>query len=409
MRFGRSRYCGATLLLAGVLVLGASCAKAPSGTQLDDEIHAKFQQDSGLQGKSITVQTAEGMVTLSGTVDNDAERMAAARYASVTPGIKEVVNNLQIMAAVPSGEATHNVESAPPAPTSAPKAKARLSASRRPEEKPSRDDSPYHQPSASSTPSAKPSSAADSSSANAKADPSAASADSSPEERQIADTGSASSQTAEGSPDAPSAPEPPDAPAAPASDPNSDTNLMTIEAGTPMAIRLLDEIDSETAQAGQTFSATLDSPLSVEWDVAIPAGYNVEGHVAEVKSAGKFAGQSELVLTLDKILVHDKTYDIQTDEYRRKGKNQSTNTAEKVGVGAALGAIIGGIAGGGKGAGIGAAAGGGLGGASQAAGKGAPVRISSETVLHFTLQSPVTVTRVEQGPEQERRKLQPTK
>ncbi len=184
---------------------------------------------------------------------------------------------------------------------------------------------------------------------------------------------------------------------------------MTIEAGTPMAVRLVDGIDSETAQVGQTFRATLDSPLSVDWDVAIPAGYNVEGHVAEVKNSGKFAGQSELVLTLDKILVHDKAYDIQTDEYRRKGKNQSTNTAEKVGVGAALGAIIGGIAGGGKGAGIGAVAGGGLGGASQAAGKGAPVRLPSETVLHFTLQSPVTVTQVDQSTEQDRHRLQPTK
>ena len=184
---------------------------------------------------------------------------------------------------------------------------------------------------------------------------------------------------------------------------------MTIESGTTMAIRLVDEIDSETAQQGQTFRATLDSPLSVEWDVAIPSGYNVEGHVVEVKSAGKFGGQSELVLTLDKILVRDKSYDIQTDDYRRKGQNQSTKTAEKVGVGAALGAIIGGIAGGGKGAGIGAAAGGGIGGATQAASKGKPVQVESETVLNFTLQSPVTVTQVEENPERGRQRLRPSK
>jgi hypothetical protein len=400
MRFSRSRDRGAALLLVGVLVLGTGCVETPSGTQVRDEIHAKFKQDSGLQDKSITVQIAGGVVTLSGSVDNDAERTAAARYASMTPGIKEVVNDLQIVAAAPTGKVALNAEAAPAAPApSAPEAKARPSASSRSEEKPARDDSSHHQSSDSSSTSFPK--ASDSSSANANADPS-------PEERQIADTSSVSSQKAEATPDAPSAPELSDAPATPSSDSSSDTKLMTIEAGTTMAIRLVDEIDSEIAQSGQTFRATLDSPLSVEWDVAIPAGYNVEGHVAEVKSAGKFAGQSELVLTLDKILVRDKSYDIQTDEYRRKGKNQSTNTAAKVGVGAALGAVIGGIAGGGKGAGIGAAAGGGLGGASQAAGKGAPVRISSETVLHFTLQSPVTVTQVEQGPEQERRKMHRT-
>jgi hypothetical protein len=182
--------------------------------------------------------------------------------------------------------------------------------------------------------------------------------------------------------------------------------MLTIQSGTTVVIRLVDGISSETAQAGQTFRATLDSPLSSEWDVAIPAGYNVEGHVVEAKSAGKFAGQSELVLQLDRILVGDKSYGIQTDQYRREGKNRSTNTAEKVGAGAVLGAIIGGIAGGGKGAGIGAAAGGGAGGAVQAASKGQPVKLPSETVLNFTLQSSLTVAQVERDPESERHKLE---
>jgi hypothetical protein len=182
--------------------------------------------------------------------------------------------------------------------------------------------------------------------------------------------------------------------------------MMTIQAGSPISIRLIDGVSSESAQAGQTFRATLDSPLSSDWDVAIPAGYTVEGHVVEAKSAGKFAGQAELVLQLDKILVGDKSYDIQTNQYRREGKKRSTDTAEKVGAGAVIGAIIGGIAGGGKGAGIGAAAGGGVGGGVQAASKPEPIKLPSETVLNFTLQSPLTVPQVQQSPESERRKLQ---
>jgi len=402
MRFGRGRFCAAAFLVC-IVVLSLGCARAPSESRLSDEIHAKFKQDSGLQDKSITVQIAGGVVTLSGVVDNDAERTAAARYASMTPGIKEVVNNLQIPTAAPTGELARNQEPAAPAPApSAPEPRARPSVPLRRESRPSPGNSANHQSHSSTSPANAESGAPDSSKASVNTNPS-------PEERQIADASSASSPKADAANDTPSAPQPLDAPTAPDSGQRTGAKLMTIEAGTPLTVRLVDGIDSETAQVGQTFRATLDSPLSVEWDVAIPAGYNVEGHVEQVKSAGKFSGQSELVLTLDKILVHDKAYDIQTDEYRRKGKNQSTNTAEKVGVGAALGAIIGGIAGGGKGAGIGAAAGGGLGGASQAASKGVPVRLSSETVLHFTLQSPVTVTQVEQGPEQDRRKLQPAK
>ena len=181
---------------------------------------------------------------------------------------------------------------------------------------------------------------------------------------------------------------------------------VTIPAGTTMAIRLVDPISSETSQPGQTFRATLDSPLSSEGDVAIPSGYDVQGHVVDVKSAGKFAGKSELVLQLDRIMVGGKSYNIQTDQYRRAGSSRSTNTAEKVGVGAAIGAIIGGIAGGGKGAGIGAAAGGGLGGGVQAATKGQQIKLPSETVLNFTLQSPLTVTVVDEGPNSSRRKLE---
>ncbi|MGH9641363.1 MAG: BON domain-containing protein [Terriglobales bacterium] len=366
----------ATALLIGAMMAVAGCAKRPSDSQISEQVQAKFKQDSGLQDKSITVQTSNGVVTLAGSVDNDAERTAAARYASTTPGIKEVVNNLQVAAAAaqPMPEPTAQAAAAtsePPAGSERPSA-ARLrnaheSSSRRVSRQ--ADSASNAASDSSDQPSAEPVSA----------------------ETQVADGKPAPSEPAP-------APQPPPAPPSP--------RMLTIESGTTMAIRLVDDIDSETAQQGQTFRATLESPLSAEWDVAIPAGYTVEGHVVEVKSAGKFAGQSELVLSLDKIVVRNKTYEIRTDDYRRKGKSQGTKTAEKVGVGAAIGAIIGGIAGGGKGAGIGAAAGGGVGGAAQAASKPQPVRLASETVLHFTLQAPVTVAQVQQGPGGERPRLE---
>ena len=202
-----------------------------------------------------------------------------------------------------------------------------------------------------------------------------------------------------------SAPAPAAAPAPPPHPVPPAPKKVTIPSGTTMTIRLADAIDSETAQPGQTFRATLDSPLASEGDTAIPSGYDVQGHVVDVKSAGKFAGKSELVLQLDRIMVGGKSYSIQTDQYRREGGSRSKNTAEKVGAGAAIGAIIGGLAGGGKGAGIGAAAGGGLGGGVQAATKGQQIKLPTETVLNFTLQSPLTVTQVEGGPNSGRRKM----
>jgi len=348
------------VLLVGILALGLACAKTPDDGPLTGQIQSKLGQDSGLQGKPITVQTSGGVVTLSGTVENDAQRTAAARYASEVAGVKQVVNNLQITptAALAAPAQDQTEQASPPEP-------ARPVA--------------HHKPSATQR---RIEWSAPESSAPMEAAPARA---------------MATEQPAPAAPPTPPTPPPPPAP-----------KKVIIPSGTTMAIRLVDAIDSETSQPGQTFRATLDSPLSSEGDVALPSGYDVEGHIVDVKSAGRFAGKSELVLQLDRIMAGGKSYSIQTDQYRRAGNSRSTNTAEKVGAGAAIGAIIGGIAGGGKGAGIGAAAGGGLGGGVQAATKGQQVKLPAETVLNFTLQSPLTVTQVDEGPNSGRRKLEVT-
>jgi len=340
------------VLLIGVLAVGVACTKAAGDSELTGEVQSRLNADSGLQGKQLTVQASGGVVTLSGTVDNDTQRTAASRYASSVPGVKQVVNNLQV--APESGMMAEQPAPAEPARSAA---KARPSAPRQ---------------------RTAPSSAAMAAAAPAPA--MTAAQDSHPAPAQAA------------------------APAAPAAPPAP--KKVTVPSGTTLAIRLVDEIDSETAQPGQTFRATLDSPLSVDGDVVVPAGYDVQGHIIDVKSAGKFAGRSELVLQLDRITVGGKSYNIQSDQYRREGSSRGKNTAAKVGTGAAIGAIIGGIAGGGKGAAIGAAAGGGIGGGVQAATKGQQIKLPTETVLNFTLQSSVNVTPVSEGPNSRRQKLE---
>ncbi len=345
------------ILLVSILALGPACTRPPDDGQVTP-IHSKLGQDSGLQGKPITVQTSDGVVILSCTVENDAQRTAAARYVSEVLGVKQAANNPPMTPtpalAVPAQDQTEPTP--PPEPVRPFARRKRSAAHHRMEE-------------------------------------------SAPESSALMEAGAAGAMTMERSaPAAPSdlpAPPPPPAP-----------KKVTIPSGTTMAIRLVDAINSETSQPGQSFRATLDSPLSSEGDVVLPSGYDVQGHIVDVKSAGKFAGKSELVLQLDRITVGSKSYSIQTDQYRRAGNSRSTNTAEKVGAGAEIGAIIGGIAGGGKGAGIGAAAGGGLGGGVQAASKGQQVKLPAETVLSFTLQLPLTVTQVNKDPNSRRRKLE---
>jgi hypothetical protein len=336
-------------LIVATLVIGlgltVACAKPPSDAQVTSNIQNKLSTDSGLQGKQLGVEAANGTVTLSGMVDNEGQREAAAKYAASEPGVKQVVNNLSIASAMPA-----------PAPAPEEPAPAPMRA-----EKP-RPSTPHHR-------TIMPSSSKDEAPA--------------PNTSTVASA--APTTTPEPTVNTPPPPPPP-------------PQKVTIPSGTTLAVRLVDTIDSETATAGQTFHATLDSPLSVDGDVVVPSGYDVEGHVVDVQSAGKFAGKSLLKLQLDRIAVGSKYYNLQTDQYSREGTSRGKNTAAKVGAGAAIGAIIGGIAGGGKGAGIGAAAGGGLGGGVQAATKGQQIKLSSETVLNFTLQSSVNVLPTSKGP-----------
>ncbi len=350
------------ITFAAILLATAGCSKAPSDSQIAADLQNKLSADSGLQGKQLVVQVTNGSVTLSGAVDNDAERDAAAKYAASEPGVKLVVNNLQVapMAAEQQAPAPPpaNQNSKPsPSPSESAHHRRHRNADREREQ-----EADNNMPPATDNP------------------------------PPPANTPNATSI----------APPPPPSPQPPPPPPPEN---VTIPSGTSLSVRLIDPIDSDTAQSGQTFLASLNSPLTLSGDVVIPAGYDVEGHVVNVQSAGKFQGQSLLVLQLDRIKVHGKRYDIQTDQYEKKASSRSTNTAEKVGGGAVLGAIIGGLAGGGKGAGIGAAAGAGLGGGAQAASKSKQVKLPSETVLNFTLQAPVTVVKTTEGPHADRPKL----
>jgi hypothetical protein len=320
-----------TLVLAPFLVMllaVAGCDRARSDAQIAQEIQQKIQADPNLPNKQITVNANNGVVTLSGNVGSEMERLSAANDASQVEGVRTVVNNLQVAqtAAAPATEAA-------PAPSySAPSRRAA----------PSRAASrPAYEPPA----------------------------------RPQAQAGSAAQSSAATVAPPPTVPQP-----------------ITVPAGTPIAVRMIDTVDSDKNQPGDRFRATLDSPIMVDDQVIIPRGADVEGRVVELASAGRFKGRSELALELSRLMVNGKTYQLQSSQWTKQGGSRGKRTAATVGGGAAVGALIGGLAGGGKGAAIGAAVGAGAGTGVQAATKGEQVRVPSETVLDFALEAPVTVT-----------------
>jgi hypothetical protein len=338
----RSRFIPVLCILLA-LGVAAGCSRARNDSQLQGDVQSKIYSDPQVQSRQITVESKDGVVTLSGYTNSDAERAVAAGDAAQVSGVKTVVNNLQVQA---PQTATATPPAAAPTPT--------------PEEQPA----PVERKATRSQRASRP----------ARTHPSSSASNES--------SGAVSAPVMANNSE-PATPPPPPAPPPP--------KPVTIPAGTNISVRLIDTIDSEKSQMGQTFRATLDSPLSDDQgNVVIPAGYDVTGKLTDVKSAGRFAGQSSVVMELTRLAVGSRSYGLQTNQYERHGSSRGKGTVAKVGGGAALGAIIGGLAGGGKGAAIGATVGAGAGTGVSAATKGQQIVLPSETVLNFQLQAPIS-------------------
>jgi hypothetical protein len=309
-----------------------ACSRARSDIEITSDVQTRIHADAALAAAPITVQSNSGVVVLSGSVETDVARSSAENAAKQVEGVKGVINNLQVMTAGVTP------------PLGQPTLAAQSGGDRQ---------VPKPKPSVAKT--TRPVKAAPVGSAL-------------PESQR---TQAASPQPTQPAP-----------------------TWITIPEGTGVTIRLIDPVDTEKNKEGDTFRASLDSPIVIQDKTVIPKNADVEARLVSAKSAGHFTGSSAVVLVVTKITVGRKTYDVQTGEFTKQGASRGKRSAATIGGGAAAGAVIGAIAGGGKGAAIGAAAGAGAGTGIQALTKGQQIKLPSETVLEFQLKAPLTVTPV---------------
>jgi hypothetical protein len=172
--------------------------------------------------------------------------------------------------------------------------------------------------------------------------------------------------------------------------PRTQSSGVTIPADTTITIRMVDNVNSESARLGQTFKASLDEPIYVNGQQVVPRGADVLTKLVDDQKAGKLTGRASLTLALSQIAIDGRYVDLTSTDVETEAGSQTGRTAKVVGGTAALGAIIGAIAGGGKGAAIGAGSGAALGGAATILTSGPKVNIPSETRLTFRLQAPIS-------------------
>ncbi|MCU1221643.1 MAG: putative periplasmic or secreted lipoprotein [Candidatus Angelobacter sp.] len=343
-----------SVVLIAIALLAAGCSRIGSRTdaQVASDVQNKINGDGSIPDKQLNINANNGVVTLTGTVASDAARNAAANDAAQIEGVKTVVNNLEVASASAANQTTQPQDQAnynPPPPA-------------REERRPS-PSARYRSPRPSSSRSAN----------NNGGDTGL---------RTTVPAGSGNTNSYDSAQSsAPPAPTPVPLP-----------QKITVPSGTQLSIRLNDEVDSEKAQVGDVFHGSLSAPVSIGDETVIPTTADVEGRVVDVKSAGRFAGQSVLTLELTKLTMNGKAYSLQTSQWTKSGNGRGKSTAAKVGGGAAVGAVLGGIFGGGKGAAIGAAAGAGAGTGVSAATKGQQIILKPEAIIAFQLQGPITVT-----------------
>jgi len=371
--------------IAGLALFASGCSKmsgARPDTQVAADVKNRIVADTNVPDKQVEINAANGVVTLSGAVSSDAVRNAVANDAAQVEGVKTVVNNLQVNPALAAN-------TAPPQDT-------QTSQSQNSQNQTSQNQTSQNQTSQNQQASNNPSPMRESRpsprrTARAYREPARRSSSSEEGARKQGDPTDSANNNQSGNQgnnmDASNQAPPPPAPE-PTSTP---VQAITIPSGTTLAIRLNEELSSEKAQVGDVFHGSVSTPVSVDGQVVIPTTADVEGRVVDVKSAGRFKGQSDLVIELTQVLMNGKRYSVVTDRWNKEGSSRGKATGAKIGGGAALGAIIGAIAGGGKGAAIGAAAGAGAGTGVAGATKGQQIILKPETVLNFQLQNPVSV------------------
>jgi hypothetical protein len=161
---------------------------------------------------------------------------------------------------------------------------------------------------------------------------------------------------------------------------------ITAPRGTPITVRINEEISAEHSGDGARWTGVVERPVVYHGTTIFERGAAVSGVVVAARKKGNFKGAGDL-----SIVVTDVGRDrVHTSEYTLVNKGRGKRTAAFIGGGGGLGALIGGLAGGGKGALIGGLAGAGAGTAAGATTGSKDVVIRPESIITFRLTEPVT-------------------
>jgi hypothetical protein len=314
---------------------------AEKNARVASEIENRIRADRRLQMPQVQVRARNGLVTLLGDVGSDAERVAAAQDAAHIGGVEALVNNLRVITTPQSPIGALQKPSASfaqivkgPAAGSSPADSIGRTTSRR----------------------------------------TMASSNPQPTDSKVFGVNTSCSPLSTS-----------------AKTPLSEPEQITVPYGMVLAVRLTETLSSDLNQPGDTFLASLASPIVIGDRVIVPEGAGVKGKIVDARNARRFRGRSALVIELTHLAYDGSTYELRSSQYSKQAASRNAYAAAAITGGTGVGAIIGTVLGRGKGAAIGAVLGAAAGTGVQAVTKPAPAKLSAESTLSLRLETPLKV------------------
>jgi tRNA A-37 threonylcarbamoyl transferase component Bud32 len=169
---------------------------------------------------------------------------------------------------------------------------------------------------------------------------------------------------------------------------------VTVPPGTRLRLALEQPLSSETARAGDEFSAESTSPVRVEGIEAVPSGARFHGSVSEAAPAEDSEGRGRMTLVFDSVQMPDGgRVAFSTRPLILRAPSTKKKDAGIVGGLAAAGAVVGGLLAGKGGAMGGAVVGGAAGVAVVTTDKGREITLGSRAPVSVEVDESFTVSR----------------
>ena len=171
---------------------------------------------------------------------------------------------------------------------------------------------------------------------------------------------------------------------------------VVIADGTLLRVRVNRTLRSDKTQPGTLFDGIVVNDVAANGLIAIPRGAAVQGTVIDAKGSGALTGRGEMSIQLTSVTLGGRSYPLVTNIWAHNGGDKTIETVNKTAGFGAAGALIGALAGGGVGAAIGGGVGAAAGLGSSAASGHGQVIIPSEAIVTFHTAQPATVATVSQ-------------